>query len=158
MKNFFKKYKDPRWQKKRLLIMERDKFSCKNCGRTDSELFVHHRYYKRDSMPWEYPDNALVTYCGSCHDEWHRLKGMLDKEKGYLIVELEWLIKCAKIGPHRAIKKRFLTDTENTILMLSALTEEAMKQDSKYHSQVVDCCLVLKEFVHTLKVNRDDKN
>lgn len=158
MNNFFKNYKDPRWQKKRLLIMERDRFTCQNCGRADNELFVHHRYYERGSMPWEYPDNALVTYCGACHEEWHRLKAMLDKKTGYLTAELDWLVKCAEKGPRRVIKDRFPADTRVTILMLSALAEEAMKNDSKYHSQVVDSCLLLTEFVESLDGDGNDKD
>lgn len=59
--------KDPRWQKKRLKIMERDNYTCQVCGDTTSELHVHHRYYKNSEGPWDYPDRALVTLCKTCH-------------------------------------------------------------------------------------------
>lgn len=60
--------RDPRWQKKRLKIMERDGFACQVCSDNESELHVHHRYYKNSEGPWDYPDRALVTLCKSCHD------------------------------------------------------------------------------------------
>jgi hypothetical protein len=64
---YAEKLKDPRWQKKRLEIMSRDKFTCQRCKDATSTLNVHHRYYEKSAMPWEYPDDALVTYCQKCH-------------------------------------------------------------------------------------------
>lgn len=61
---------DPRWQKKRLEILERDKWTCQHCGSTDKPLHVHHWYYlsfQADRKPWEYPGLALVTLCVDCH-------------------------------------------------------------------------------------------
>lgn len=34
-------------------------------------LHVHHKYYIEDALPWEYEDEALVTYCNNCHLKWH---------------------------------------------------------------------------------------
>lgn len=62
------KWKDPRWQQKRLLIMERDGWTCQRCGDKESTLSVHHRYYIPGADPWDYPDKALVTLCESCHE------------------------------------------------------------------------------------------
>ncbi len=59
--------RDPRWQKKRLEIMQRDKFTCQNCKDTESTLNVHHCFYKEDSSPWEYPNSSLITLCEKCH-------------------------------------------------------------------------------------------
>lgn len=64
-----KKLLDPRWQKKRLEIFERDEWRCQRCQDSESTLQVHHRYYKRGISPWEYPDEALVTLCDGCHIE-----------------------------------------------------------------------------------------
>ncbi len=38
------------------------------------ELHVHHKYYILEHEPWEYPDNALVTLCGDCHNKLHTSK------------------------------------------------------------------------------------
>lgn len=60
---------DPRWQKKRLQIFERDEWACQKCFSGEETLHVHHRYYRRDQDPWEYPMEALVTLCATCHEE-----------------------------------------------------------------------------------------
>ena len=73
MKTYSEKLKDPRWQRKRLEIMERDRFSCSVCCEDKSMLSVHHRYYITGRMPWEYPDWALITLCESCHKDRHDL-------------------------------------------------------------------------------------
>lgn len=59
---------DPRWQKKRLEILERDEWACRQCGDESTTLHVHHRYYTRDKEPWEYPNEALITLCHTCHE------------------------------------------------------------------------------------------
>lgn len=59
--------KDPRWQRKRLEIMQRDRFLCAECFQGEKTLNVHHKYYKSGHAPWEYPDDALVTLCEDCH-------------------------------------------------------------------------------------------
>lgn len=66
---YLEKLKDPRWQKKRLQILERDEWCCRVCFDSERTLHVHHRYYKRGADPWDYPDSALVTLCEGCHEE-----------------------------------------------------------------------------------------
>lgn len=61
------KLKDPRWQKKRLEILNRDEWACRLCGDTENTLHVHHRYYLPKHEPWEYEDDALETLCMDCH-------------------------------------------------------------------------------------------
>ena len=65
---YVEKLKHPKWQKKRLEILERDDFTCQDCGRTDKTLHVHHFYYERNKMPWEYPCEHLITLCAPCHE------------------------------------------------------------------------------------------
>jgi hypothetical protein len=62
---------DPRWQKKRLQIMERDNWECKHCRNKGAKLNVHHYYYISKRMPWDYPDWALITVCDQCHEGEH---------------------------------------------------------------------------------------
>lgn len=67
---FFDQYKDPRWQKKRLQIMKRDKFCCTSCGDDEKTLNVHHcTVYRKDAKPWEYKNSELTTLCESCHED-----------------------------------------------------------------------------------------
>ena len=59
--------KDPRWQKRRLSILERDEFMCQSCGNTEEELQVHHIIYYQNRMIWDYEDDELLTLCSTCH-------------------------------------------------------------------------------------------
>jgi len=69
--NYKEQLNDPRWQQKRLRIMERDLFTCCCCGSNFMKLNVHHLYYLKNLAPWEYDDEAMVTLCDSCHDFAH---------------------------------------------------------------------------------------
>lgn len=59
--------RDPRWQRRRVEILERDNRKCRECGMVE-KLQVHHRWYEFGLQPWEYDDSALVTLCESCHE------------------------------------------------------------------------------------------
>lgn len=65
---YSQKLKDPRWQKKRLEIFERDGWNCQICHDSESTLVVHHRDYLPNTDPWDYPDDLLVTLCENCHE------------------------------------------------------------------------------------------
>jgi len=67
MSAYLEKLKDPRWQKMRLQILERDEWQCQDCYDDKKTLHVHHRYYERGLDPWEYPPHSLVTLCEDCH-------------------------------------------------------------------------------------------
>ena len=64
--NYAEKLKDPRWQKKRLKILERDNFTCQKCGASKIELQVHHKKY--NDNPWDTPNDSLITLCKYCHE------------------------------------------------------------------------------------------
>src|SRR4028119_18398 len=66
--NYSEQLRDPRWQKKRLQILERDGFACVTCGDTKSTLHVHHIKYGKRSSPWEVPAEWLKTLCEGCHE------------------------------------------------------------------------------------------
>ena len=65
---YSKKLRDPRWQKMRLEVMQRDEFACQHCSDGTSTLNVHHKEYERGRDPWDYPMEWLVTLCESCHE------------------------------------------------------------------------------------------
>lgn len=67
MKTYSEKLRDPRWQRKRLEIMERDEFKCRICGDDKTTLHIHHIRYLRGREPWEYREFYLVTLCEHCH-------------------------------------------------------------------------------------------
>lgn len=66
---YAEKLKDPRWQKKRLEILQRDEWACQKCFDSESTLVVHHRLYFPNAEPWDYPDDLLITLCENCHEE-----------------------------------------------------------------------------------------
>lgn len=66
--NYSQKLKDPRWQKKRLEVMEFNLFTCRTCGSKTETLTVHHINYRRGAEPWEYcAVNDLACICEPCH-------------------------------------------------------------------------------------------
>ena len=66
--------KDPRWQKRRLEVMQRDEFTCQMCGAKDKTLHVHHEEYTC-SNPWDEPGENLRTLCDVCHELERERKG-----------------------------------------------------------------------------------
>lgn len=117
--------KDPRWQKRRLEIMQRDNFTCQHCGTGLNDgvpLNVHHLVYRRCN-PWEYHDNELVTLCENCHTNTHnknkknkstnknnsKRRPQLTKINDKKIVYYRGLLKnCNKLTPNEKILYSFL--------------------------------------------------
>lgn len=58
---------NPKWQKKRLEIFERDEWTCQFCGSKKKTLAVHHKKYLKGKKPWQYPKRLLITACEPCH-------------------------------------------------------------------------------------------
>lgn len=67
-KAYTEKLKDPRWQKKRLEVLERDNWACQSCGDDESTLHIHHRKYIPDKDPWDISKDFLITLCKECHE------------------------------------------------------------------------------------------
>lgn len=87
------KLKDPRWQRLRLEILERDGFKCRWCYSEDKTLHVHHKYYISGREPWQYPPEAYLTLCLDCHDlmkadgaleyrDWEAFSGAISEDNG----------------------------------------------------------------------------
>jgi hypothetical protein len=72
------KLKDPRWQKKRLEVMELNNFTCSGCGETTKTLNVHHPFYEKDKEPWEYQNEILMCVCDDCHKYEHAIEEDID--------------------------------------------------------------------------------
>lgn len=117
MKTYSEKLRDPRWQKKRLEIMERDKFCCSRCTDNESTLNVHHHYYKRGASPWDYHQSALTTLCEGCHECVESMK--LDIAKSTSCNE--WLHIVHTI----AINKNFHFFSDATCALYGDETDEA---------------------------------
>ena len=68
--SYAEKLKHPKWQKKRLEIMQRDNFTCQICKDEETELHIHHFKYSQQA-PWEEPNVKLITICKLCHESEH---------------------------------------------------------------------------------------
>ena len=103
---FFEQYKDPRWQKKRLEIMNRDNFTCQSCFNDTKTLNVHHKYYIYERPIWDYPDELLVTLCKDCHEIQEESKYIINDfikvllSDGYLSTDLVLLLNILRKLPH----------------------------------------------------------
>jgi hypothetical protein len=83
------KLKSPHWQKKRLQVLNRDKWKCKLCKDEETTLHVHHLKYETKKQPWEYPMGNFVTLCEHCHREVELLKDENNFDE-ILIDKIKW--------------------------------------------------------------------
>ena len=72
-RNYSEKLQDPKWQKKRLEVMNRDGFKCRFCGNDQDTLNVHHLKYVGN--PWEVDNDYLITLCEKCHENESKNRG-----------------------------------------------------------------------------------
>lgn len=79
MSSYKEKLLDPRWQRKRLEILERSGFACEACADTTSTLHVHHKRYVKGREPWDYSASELVSLCKNCHSGDHDARQAIDE-------------------------------------------------------------------------------
>ncbi len=128
-KTYVEKLRDPRWQKKRLEILERDKWTCQNCRATNKTLNVHHKiYYSTIKNPWDYSNNILVTLCEDA------LFVLVHVAKENLICEdikaFAWLIASLSLQKSRLDIKRVIWTIGN-IVIDDKLSRAALKMVEK---------------------------
>ena len=61
-RTYRRQLRDPRWQRKRLEVMARDRWKCRHCGTREKTLHVHHLAYT-PGPPWHIPLRLLLTLC-----------------------------------------------------------------------------------------------
>lgn len=71
---------DPRWQKKRLEILQRDDFRCAYCKNETKTLHVHHFFYNKNGNPWDAHNDQLITLCDDCHFIEHQKFSELERK------------------------------------------------------------------------------
>jgi hypothetical protein len=75
---YAEKLQDPRWQKKRLEILQQGSWTCAGCFSTTNMLHVHHKVYLPDREPWDYPDDHLEVLCKDCHAKRSKESKLID--------------------------------------------------------------------------------
>lgn len=135
---YSEKLKDPRWQRFRLEIFQRDDFKCTRCRSGVRSLHVHHERYIKGCDPWQYDPADVVTLCEVCHRIMHQKIAPIDTERKYehlLIYEEE---------------RSFLTATQTHIDILMASLRKGVP------SEVED--EILKNIVYLQDKRREYKN
>lgn len=95
---YYEKLKDPRWQKKRLEVMQANDFTCEICFDTTKTLNVHHKEYFKGLEPWEYEIEQLSCICETCHENQHDDVDLL-----------KWVCSYAKLdGPNNRTELAFI--------------------------------------------------
>ena len=83
-KSYFEKLKDPRWQKKRLEVLNFYEFTCQMCSDNKETLHVHHKEYFKGHEPWDYEIRQLTVLCENCHESSHSQKDILKYVSSFL--------------------------------------------------------------------------
>lgn len=114
---YAEKLKDPLWQRKRLEIFDRDKWTCQSCGDSSSTLHIHHlKYFPVD--PWDYENYYLITYCHKCHESEHligevvreNLSEVIDAKKIYFRPLAQLTVLIEDYPPFHGRLKTFLNE------------------------------------------------
>lgn len=81
--------KSPKWQKKRLEILNLRGFKCEKCSCEERQLHIHHRFYLKDRKAWEYNNDVFQVLYHSCHENEHLSEHVNDFDiYKYLILRL----------------------------------------------------------------------
>lgn len=92
MTTYAQKLKDPRWQKKRLEVLDRAGWACQGCADSTSTLHVHHKQYIKGREPWEYDADQLAALCETCHSQHHaELDVLIDVVARLPIDGMKWI-------------------------------------------------------------------
>lgn len=86
---------NPRWQKVRLEVFERDEWTCRCCQDNENTLTVHHLSYSPGKEPWDYPLDNFLTLCKTCHEnefeirpDYEKMLLNIIKQKGFMADDL----------------------------------------------------------------------
>lgn len=142
---YSEKLRDPRWQKMRLLIMERDGFTCRHCRSAEKTLNVHHHFYTKGAMPWEYETDDLITLCEDCH---RGLEARLRSVSRFFgssksnINALEWFIPMAQArhGDRLFEMFHFLSEFMESLMRMNMGFVDMEDSDYTPSSAVDDAC------------------
>lgn len=87
--DYSEQLKDPRWKRKRIEILIRDRHTCQICGYLGERVNVHHLKYS--GMAWDAPNEDLITLCKGCHNKTHRPE-LADKRLAKMKVSSDTII------------------------------------------------------------------
>lgn len=140
-RSYTAKRADPRWQRVRLEVFERDDFRCRCCGNGDAELHAHHSFYVHGRDPWDYPIESIITYCHGCHEAEHGRSfagdaGVLQllRKAGFATVTDRVCIASAFVREGQALSRDELAEIELVVRCLAST-------DDAFRKQILEQCL-----------------
>lgn len=109
-KSYADQIKHPKWQKRRLEMLDEASFTCSACGATEKTLHVHHKRYVKGRQIWEYSDTELEVLCEDCHGVAHDLKDrlarvLLGKFMGEPAEQFTYGLLCGFLQPFGEVKE-----------------------------------------------------
>jgi len=130
---YSEKLKDPRWQKKRLKILEWDEWACQVCFDSENTLTVHHLRYLPGVEPWDHPDDLLLTLCEDCHGYERDTRGSVESD-------LLEIMKANKFMSQdlRILCQAFMWEKEPHVPSVTACAIRWALQDNKVISEIID--------------------
>jgi len=137
------KLKDPRWQKKRLEVLNENEFTCYICANDKLTLHVHHRKYCDE--PWNIENKYLVVLCERCHNKEHKIKqkyiekiSEILKNEMYIVAENLYLMLFAikESGEYSDGCEELLLDMAQIILLNKNISYEISKMVWRYAKDV----------------------
>jgi hypothetical protein len=138
--------KHPEWQKKRLEILNRDEFTCQQCGNKEQTLHVHHKHYNYGAKIWEYQAWELTTLCETCHSKTHENKDVnveYPEEITHLIEVIYNIAKCDTYYGNRKGKIEIIGNYE--IYKLTNIFESyynSLKNGTNLHDLVFNISMI----------------
>jgi len=121
-----RKYKDLRWKRRSLEVLERDQGICQNCGKSNFEivLHAHHRNYTM-SDPWDEPMENLITLCEICHPIEQKNLGAAARDVAGALMKSNWTVKQRK-QLQRCIEESLISPEE-----FHQLIDERIKKQTR---------------------------
>ena len=149
-KTYYEKLKDPRWQKKRLEVMQIKDFCCEICGESEKPLNVHHKEYFKNKEPWDYSFLQLAVLCEDCHKIEHEnidllktVVSLLDLDGPLCRTEIAFIV-----GGIHGIEYELLRDLYGQDLELyKSLHNDGMKIKSTYFKKLRNIVKRIKESI-----------
>jgi hypothetical protein len=88
MKQRNRSYRNEKWYTFSEKVKKRDDFKCLKCERNNHTtiLQTHHKAYRPELEPWEYPLSDCITLCKGCHAREH---GLIEPEKGWTLISID---------------------------------------------------------------------
>ena len=137
MSDYSDKLKNPKWQKKRLEILNLRGFKCELCKNEEQELHVHHRFYIKGRKPWEYDNDVFQVLCSDCHEKEHSKKEKVVEVVPERYVEL---IDCIKSLHDSSVDDivSFIGSFHNTDEAYNAIRLLSCSSHCKWFANVID--------------------